>query len=174
MSRSISLVRVLSLASVALLTLACRDDRERAPTAPPDVVVPDAAVGTIAYLTISDSAPKAGATVTVTAYASGKEVTFGSYAARLTFSPSALTYVGETGDIAGMRAVNAKAGDVAIAGVNLQGFADGELFAVTMRVEDPSALGTLALSMSELTSVDYRNERATLSIQKAVRLARAR
>jgi hypothetical protein len=171
MIRSNSMIRVLALSALALLSSACRDDRREAPVGPVEVAKPEAHVGTIAYLTISDSSPKAGSSVRITGYATGTDVTFGSFAARLTFAPAGLTYVGETGDAAGMRAINAKSGEVAIAGVNLEGFTDGQLFSVEMRVDDPRALSTLALSMSELTGLDYKNERASLSIQKSVRLA---
>lgn len=174
MIRSNALVRSsLAIAAVTLLLSACDDDPKRTVTAPVEVETPAPAVGSIAYLTISDEAPKAGSTVTVTAHATGTDRVFGSFAAHLTHAPG-LTYVGEAASASGMRAVNAKAGDIAVAGVNLEGFADGALFSVELRVVDPAALATLALSVSELTGVDYRNERASLSVQKAVRLARAR
>lgn len=173
MMRSNSLVRVVALAAAVLTASACAD-RKESPTAPAPVQAPAPEMGTVAYLTISESAPAAGRTVTVSAYAAGNDVTFGSFAARLSFAEPGLTYVGEAGDAAGMRAVNPKAGDVAIAGVNLEGFADGQLFSVELRVADPKALATLALSVSELTRIDYTNERPALKVQKAVRLARAR
>jgi hypothetical protein len=166
-------IRVAALASIVFLGSACNDDRKPAPTAPSDAA-PEASVGNVAYLTISDSAPAAGSSVIVTGYAAGKDVTFGSFAAQLTFAPAAFTYVGEAPAAAGMRAVNAKAGDIAIAGVNLDGFEDGRLFAVELRVERPAAIGTLELSMKELTGVDYKNQRAALSVQRAVRFARSR
>ena len=167
-----SIVRVVALALVVLAGSACKDDRKPSPTAPPEET-PEASVGNLAYLTISDSAPAAGATVTVTGYATGKDVTFGSFAAQITFAPGALTYLGEAPAAAGMRAVNAKPGDIGIAGVNLEGFEEGRLFAVRFRVEQPAAIGTLELSMKELTGVDYRNQRPALSVQRAVRFVPA-
>ena len=172
MIRYNSFARVFAVGAIAMLASAC-DDTKPVPTAPSEIVAPDSASGSVAYLAISDSAPAAGSTIIVTGHASGTEALVGSFAAQLTFVPG-LTYIGETGTIGGMRAVNAKGGDVTIAGVNLQGFENGELFAVELRVDNPAALQSLALTVKELTSVNYRNERASLSVHKAVRLARAR
>ena len=161
------------LAAVVLLNSACHDDKKAVPTAPTESA-PEASVGNVAYLTISDSAPVAGSTVTVSGYATGKDVIFGSFAAQLTFAPEGFTYVGEAAGAVGMRAINARAGDVGIAGVNLEGFAEGKLFSVELRVENPAALSSLELSVKELTGIDYRNQRADLSVQRAIRFARSR
>jgi len=173
MSRTIC--RLLSAATLALVMTACKDDPKRTITEPTRVEAPAPELGTIAYLTISDSAPEKGSTVTVTARVTSSDVAaFGSFAGRLTFDSLGLAYVADASRSAGLRAVNPKSGDLAIAGVNLTGFEDGELFAVTLKVLDPSAVGSLALSMSELTGINYVNQRAKLSVQRAVRLARAR
>ena len=172
MIRIHSLARVLPLVALTVLSTACRDDRKETPVGPVDPK-PETSVGTVAYLTISDSAPAAGSTVTVTAFANGTNVSFGSFAAHLTFDAEGLAYLSESSSGAGMRAVNPQLGDVAVAGVNLEGFAEGELFAVQLKVVNPKAVASLALSMSELTTVSYRNEKATLSVQKPVRFKRA-
>ena len=163
-------IRFAALASIVFLGSACNDDRKPVPTAPEVIAAPDTASARVAYLTISDSAPAPGSTVIVTAHATGTELLVGSFAAQLTFGPG-LAYVGETDAIGGMRAINAKAGDVAIAGVNLEGFERGALFAVEIRVDNPAAIPSLALTMKELTTVDYRNERPSLSVQKFSSLA---
>ena len=168
-----SMARIALFAAVALLATACTD-RKESPTAPAPIEQAPPAVGSVAFLTISDSAPAVGSTVRVSAHATGADVMFGSFAARLTFAEPGLTFVGETGNAAGMRAINPKPGDVAVAGVNLEGFEEGELFSVELRVVDRKALATLALSVSELTRIDYTNERPALKVQKAVRFARAR
>ena len=168
------MLRILPVVAITLMSSACRDDRKETPVGPAEVVTPQPVSSSVAYLTISDSAPTAGSTVIVTAFANGSGITYGSFAARLKFAATGLTYVGEAGSAAGMRAINPQSGDVAVAGVNLDGFAEGQLFAVELRVVDPAAVASLELTMSELTSVSYRNERASLSVQKAVRFARTR
>jgi hypothetical protein len=166
--------RPIVVASLALLMMACKDDPKRTITEPVAPEQPSPELGTIAYLTISDSAPAKGSTITVTARVSSSDVAaFGSFAGHVTFDSLGLVFVGDVSESAGMRAVNPKAGDLAIAGVNLTGFEGGELFAVTLRVVDPVAIGSLALSMSELTGTNYVNQRAKLSVQRAVRLGRA-
>lgn len=159
---------------LALLITACKDDREPTITEPTPVEQPEPELGTIAYLTVSDSAPAKGSTITVTARARSSDVAaFGAFAGHLTFDSLGLSYVSDASVAGGMRAINPKAGDLAIAGVNLTGFEDGELFAVTLKVIDPSAVGSLSLSMSELTGTDYVNQRAKLSVQRSVRPGRA-
>ena len=166
--------RLLPVALLALTVTACKDDPKRSITEPVKTEKPEPVLGTIAYLTISDSSPAKGSTLTVTARATSSDVAaFGSFAGHLTFDSLGLAYVADVSKAAGMRAVNPKAGDLAIAGVHLTGFEEGELFAVTLKVLDPKAVGTLALSMSELTGTNYVNQRAKLSVQRAVRLGRA-
>jgi hypothetical protein len=168
------LSRLFPVVALALLVTACKDDPKRTITEPTEVEQPAPELGTIAYLTISDSTPAKGSTITVTARATSSDVAaFGSFAGHVTFDSLGLAYVGDVSASAGMRAVNPKAGDLAIAGVNLTGFEDGELFAITLRVVNPVSIGSLALSMSELTSTNYVNQRAKLSVQRAVRLGRA-
>lgn len=169
-----TIARLLPAALVALTLTACKDDPKRSITEPLKAEKPEPVLGTIAYLTISDSTPVKGSMVTVTARATSTDVAaFGSFAGHVTFDSLGLSYVADVSPSAGMRAVNPKAGDLAIAGVNLTGFVDGELFAVTLKVLDPSAVRTLVLSMSELTGTNYVNQRAKLSVQRAVRLGRA-
>lgn len=172
MIRTIS--RLLPAAALALVMTACKDDPRRTITEPTEVAKPAPEMGTTAWLTISDSAPAKGSVVTVTARATSSDVAaFGSFAGHLTFDSLGLAYVADASASAGLRAVNPKPGDLAIAGVNLTGFEEGELFAVTLKVLNPSAVGSLALSMSELTGTNYVNQRAKLSVQRAVRLGRA-
>lgn len=170
----IPISRLLPAVALAVSITACRDDPKRTITEPIKAETPAPVLGTIAYLTISDSSPAEGSIVTVTARATSSDVAaFGSFAGHLTFDALGLAYVADASRSAGMRAVNPKAGDLAIAGVNLTGFEDGELFAVTLKVLKPGAVGSLALSMSELTGTNYVNQRAKLSVERAVRLGRA-
>lgn len=167
-------VRVLSASVVVIALIACKDDPTRSITEPEKPVQPAPMVGTVAWLTVSDSTPAEGSTITVTGRVKSSDVAaFGSFAGHITFDALGLEYVADASLSAGMRAVNPKAGDLAIAGVNLTGFEDGELFAVTLMVLKPSAVRTLALSMSELTGTNYVNQRASLSVERAVRLGRA-
>ena len=169
-----TLVRMLSVSALAVALTACKDDPKRSITAPEEPEQPAPLVGTVAWLTVSDSTPAQGSTITVTARAKSSDVAaFGSFAGHVTFDELGLQYVADVSASAGMRAMNPKAGDLAIAGVNLTGFEDGELFAITLKVLKPSAVRTLALSMSELTGTNYINQRAKLSVERTPRLGRA-
>ena len=169
-----TLTRALCASAVVIALTSCKDDPKHSITAPEKPEVPAPVVGTVAWLTVSDSTPAEGSTITVTGRATSSDVAaFGSFAGHLTFDPLGLQYVSDVTASAGMRAVNPQMGDVAIAGINLTGFEEGELFAITLKVIKPSGVRTLALTMSELTGTNYVNQRASLSVERAVRLGRA-
>jgi hypothetical protein len=169
-----TLARALSASLVVIAITACKDDPKHSITAPDKPKEPAPVVGSVAWLTVSDSTPAEGSIVTVTGRATSSDVAaFGSFAGHVTFDALGLEYVSDVTTSAGMRALNPKPGDLAIAGVNLTGFEEGELFAITLKVVKPSAVRTLALSMSELTGTNYVNQRASLSIEPSLRLGRA-
>ena len=154
--------RLLSLVLVAG-AVACDDSRDAGSlTAPP---VPKA--GTVAYLTVSDPNAAAGSTVTVTATAQQAAglAQVGAFNASITYDAAGLTFVSEQALGAGMRAVNARGGKVFAAGASSEGFAQGQLFAVTFKVVNPAALASLALTVSELNGTDFGNRLQTLDVR---------
>lgn len=155
--------RLFSLVLVAG-AVACDDSRDAGSlTAPPAPIS-----GTVAYLTVSDPSAVAGSTVTVTATArqAAGLAEVGAFSASLAYDASGLTFVNEhalTGG--GMRAVNARGGKVFAAGASSEGFAQGQLFAVTFKVVNPAALASLALTVSELNGTDFGNRLQTLDVR---------
>lgn len=154
--------RLLSLVLVAG-AVACDDSRDAGSlTAPP---IPTS--GTVAYLTVSDPNAVAGSTVTVTATArqAAGLAEVGAFSASLAYDASGLTFVSERALTGGMRAVNARDGRVFAAGASSEGFAQGQLFAVTFKVVNPAALASLALTVSELNGTDFGNRLQTLDVR---------
>lgn len=154
--------RLLSLVLVAG-AVACDDSRDAGSlTAPP---IPTS--GTVAYLTVSDPNAVVGSTVTVTATAhqAAGLSQVGAFSAALAYDASGLTFVGEQALPGGMRAVNARDGRVFAAGASSEGFAQGQLFAVTFTVVNPAALASLALTVSELNGTDFGNRLQALDIR---------
>ena len=167
-----TLVRILAASTALVAVTACDEHPKRSITEPAPTEAPAPVAGTVAWLTVSDSTPARGQTITVTAHVSSTHVeAFGSFAGHVTYDSLGLEYVADASTSAGMRAVNPKPGDLAIAAVNLTGFDNGELFSVTLRVLKPAAIRSLSLSMSELTGTNYVNQRAHLSIERSLRFS---
>ena len=165
-----TLVRLLGISALGVAVSACDERPKRSITEPVPTEAPAPAAGTVAWLAVSDSTPARGQTITVTArFASTDIATFGSFAGHVTYDSLGLEYVADATAASGMRAVNPKRGDLAIAAVNLTGFENGELFSVTLKVLKPAAVRSLSLSMSELTGTDYVNQRAHLSVEQRPR-----
>ena len=154
--------RLLSLVLVAG-AVACDDSRDAGSlTAPP---VPK--TGTVAFLTVSDPNAAAGSTVTVTATAQQAAglAQVGAFSASLAYDASGLTFLTEQALAGGMRAVNARDGRVFAAGASSDGFAQGQLFAVTFKVVNPAALASLSLTVSELNGTDFGNRLQALDVR---------
>ena len=154
--------RLFSLVLVAGV-VACDDSRDAGSlTAPP---APTS--GTVAYLTVSDPNAAAGSTVTVTATAQQAAglSQVGAFSASLAYDASGLTFVSERALTGGMRAVNARDGRVFAAGASSEGFAQGELFAVTFKVVNPASLASLALTVNELNGTDFSNRLQKLDVR---------
>ena len=160
--------RILPLCLLAILATgsACTDDSP-ASLAAPAPVAPTS--GTIAYLTIDNSAPAVGSLVTVTAVA--RQATglanVGAFSATLGYDVAGLEYVRESA-LPGVRAINPKNGEILAAAASNDGFADGKLFAVTFRVVDPHALASLELRFAELAGTDFGNRLSKLDLRRQV------
>ncbi len=149
-------------------SLGCQDDPRGLATTPPET----GGTSSVFYLTVSDKAPRVGSTITVTANvapARGAKAV-GSFAGHLRYDPIGLTFVAESRLPAGLRAFNAQAGHIRVAGAAVEGFQDGRLFAVTFRVNDTRALATMELALDEMTGTDFGNHLSADPRQRAVRL----
>ena len=154
--------RFLSLVMVAG-AVACDDSRDAGSLTAPSM--PKS--GTVAYLTVSDPNAAAGSLVTVTATAQQAAglAQVGAFNAALAYDAAGLTFVSEQALGSGMRAVNARGARIIVAGASSQGFAQGQLFAVTFKVVNPAALASLALTVTELNGTDFGNRLAALDVR---------
>ena len=148
----------------ALLVAACMEPRQ--------VNSPSAALGRDEIgvgLSVSDSAPRPGATVSVLVRlvgASGQAPAVGSYTARLSYDTLAFRYAGELalGDRA-TRIVNPVAGNLRAAGIATGGMAGGRIFGVLFQVRDARAVAALRdirVSFAELHSTAREDLRVRL------------
>ncbi len=156
--------------AVALLAIACRDDPRRLITAPP----PAPETASAPYLTVSGEDPRPGSTATVTAHvapASGVKP-IGSFAAHLRYDPAGLAFVAESKLPTGLRALNPQPGHIRVAGAAVEGFTDGRLFAVTLKVNDPRGLASLELTLDEMTGTDFANRLPANPAHRTVQLGR--
>ncbi len=144
---------MLGALAVAVLAVACQDERRRPVTAPAAAQLKD----TVFYVTVSDANPTVGATVTVTANVAQRPgfKPVGSFKARLLYDATGLTFLRESKLPSGIRALNPQRGDIIAAGAAVDGFQDGRLFAAAFTVQNPAALSSLALEVEELNGADF-------------------
>ena len=156
-----------AMLALLLATLACADERPRSLTEPP--AAPPGA--SIAELIVSDAAPYAGATITLTARVrpGARLAAVASYKARLTYDPAGLTFVDAPSLPTGIRALNSgTAGTIVAAGAAPKGFTDGQLFVVRFTVIDPSALRRLELTVEQLGGSDFRDQLPALAARSGI------
>ena len=144
---------ILGAVLVAVLAVACRDERRRPVTAPAAAQLRD----TVFYVTVSDANPTVGATVTVTANIAQRPgfKPVGSFKVHLLYDVTGLTFLRESKLPSGIRALNPQRGDIIAAGAAVDGFQDGRLFAAAFTVQNPAALSSLALEVEELNGTDF-------------------
>jgi hypothetical protein len=155
-------MRKLALSFLAVVAVGCSD--HQAPLTSPA----QPAEGSVAFVQLSDARPVAGATVVVTVHVRGATgvANVGAFTAKLHFDPAGLEYSGERPLAGGMRMLKPTSGEIRAAGASADGFTDGALFAVAFKVNDPAALQTLGLEVSELTGVDFGAQAPRLSIDR--------
>jgi hypothetical protein len=147
----------------SVVATACNDRRPVEPAARPQAV---------AFITLSDSAPRAGDTVRVAVRLRAEiEIgSIGSFAATLRYDRSALAMVDEgTMQDAALRAINGtEAGVIRAAGAAAEGFADAPLFVVRLRVTRPQALRSMQLEFSELNAVGRSDLKRSVRVSDVV------
>ena len=163
--RALTLLTALTAVSVS----ACDGDTTtvQLPTAPMNVPMN----GVSAYLAVSNANPGVGSSVTVWVKARrGSAVKpIGSYTIRLSYDSTRLHFVEAAQSAHGMVMANpAKAGVVLAAGASAEGFADDQLLAATFSVLGANALTSLALSVTELNSVSFQDQRANTSVARGL------
>ena len=145
-------LRRVVITSALLLSAACS---ERAAIAPPRPAPPP--VPTNAFFTLSDSAPKVGDEVLISAFAKpdmGGPV--GSFTARFLYDTLQLRVLAADSVNDGtMRAVNPVPGEYRLAGAAVQGISGGLLFRLRAQVLDRRGLQRMGLLLDELHSIQF-------------------
>ena len=156
------------LAVALLLCLAaCTDARRSALTGPSDGPAPFAA-----SIGVSNLHPTAGETIVVTVHAVTSIAAAhpaASFVADLDYDSTALVFTKEVPLPGAMRAMNRHNGRLMVAGATAAGFADGRLFAAAFRVVRPAGLGTIRLTIHELTDSGFRSTMHRLAIDQSLR-----
>jgi hypothetical protein len=115
----------------------------------------------VATIALDDSRAESEGVITVTA-AFGPAVTasqVGAFTMRLAFDATRLAFTPTGTTVVGTGAASATGGVVKIASVAIDGFPSGPLFAARFTIREPTtdALGTLRLTVDELSGVDFSN-----------------
>lgn len=159
-----SSMRCLLTTFALMVGLSGCDRRERfaAPDSMPSAPAPVAQ--RVAYISVSDLSPDIGSTIVVAGNVRiGDSLSFSSFRVRLGYDARGLTFLDEVVLPGMMRVVNPQDREVVVAGASSEGSADGKLFALRFRVEDPAALGSLVLMVDELNDRDYTSQVAALT-----------
>lgn len=161
-----SLLRFSLVAGLAF-SAACDDERKPIPTAP--ISVADDALS--AYVVVSNPNAPVGSNVIVSVRAlRGKLVgPIGSFTIRLAYDSLGLRFVNSANNAQGMVLSNAATRGVVIAaGASAEGFKNDELLSATFTVTGSGALKTLALSVTELNSLKFEDQRANMTVMRGI------
>ncbi len=164
--RALSFFRLSVVAALAL-SAACNDDRKAIPTAP--ISVGDNALS--AYVVVSNPNAPVGADVTVSVRAlRGKLVgPIGSFTIRLAYDSLGLRFGKSANSAQGMVMANAATrGLVIAAGASAEGFKDDELLRATFTVTAAGTLKSLTLSVTELNSLKFEDQRANMTVMRGI------
>lgn len=158
----------LSLVALLAATAACDDDRrDQVPTMPLEIA-PDAMS---AYVVVSNPQAPVGSQVEVTVRSlRGRNVgPIGSFTLRLAYDTTGLAFVKSANNPKGMVMANgAQPGVVVAAGASADGFTDDDLVFATFTVTSSAGLKSLALTVSELNSLTFEDQRGSLRVMKGI------
>lgn len=156
---------------LAIALTGCQDrDQTLAPTAPSPA---PPALQRVAYLSVSDLAPRVGSTIIVTAnIGAGDSVAIASFKVRLAYDAKTLHYLGDFELPGMMRVVNPQDAEIIVAGASGSGSADGRLFAMRFRVNDAAGLKSLALAVDELNDTNFNSRLPSLRQDPRLQLER--
>ena len=163
-------IPVIALALSALL-IGCQERQPVTAPATPAAPVPPPSALHDAYLSVSTLTPEAGGTVVVAGTVGlGGSLSVASFVAHLDYDASALHFMNEIELPDMMRVVNPLAGQVIVAGASSTGSANGRLFKLRFRVDNPAGLGSLALRVTELNDREFISQLAAIKTSPALRL----
>jgi hypothetical protein len=150
--------RASALVTAAVFGVACSESyRSTAAQSPVPAVE--------AALVVSDSAPAVGAALLVSVRALTNQGAVASYTAKINYDPAVLRFEGEVAasDNA-LRANNASAGVVRIAGAAATGFTNGQLASYRFAVLGANSVKTLSLVVDEMHMIDRLDAKTTLIV----------
>jgi hypothetical protein len=157
----------LSFVAILAATAACSDRRDAVPTMPLEIS-PD---GLSAYVVVSNPNAPVGTEVTVTVRSlRGRNVgPIGSYTVRLGYDSLGLAFGKAANSSEGMVMANAsQRGMVVAAGASADGFKSDELLSATFIVSKSGGLKSLALTVTELNSLKFEDQRANLNVMRGI------
>ena len=157
----------LSIAAVLAATAACSDRPDAVPTVPLEIS-PD---GLSAYIVVSNPNAPVGTEVTVTVRSlRGRNVgPIGSYTVRLGYDSLGLAFSKAANSSEGMVMANAsQRGVVVAAGASADGFKSDELLSTTFVVSKSGGLKSLALTVTELNSLKFEDQRSNLNVMRGI------
>ena len=159
----------IALATLPLLAaIGCSEDRPSALPSEPEV----GANALATYIAVSDATPPPGSRFTVAVRTKRGSLVgpVGSFTLRLTFDASRMRFVEAARSDAGMVMANgATPGVLMAAGASATGFANDELLLATFDALAPDAVASLSMTVPELNSVAFENQRNRLVIAPTVR-----
>jgi hypothetical protein len=162
------LTSTLPIVAVLALVAACDDDRPQPLPVAPLAVAPNSVS---AYVAVSNSNPAAGTEVTVWVRARrGAAVgPIGSFTIRLAYDSTRLHFKDAARSEQGMVLANgASAGMLIAAGASADGFRNDELLAATFLATSANALAELTLSVTELNTVAFEDQKANMRVERAL------
>ncbi len=157
----------LSLLAAFAATTACDDRRDAIPTVPLEIS-PD---GFSAYIVVSNPNAPVGTEVTVTVRSlRGRNVgPIGSYTVRVGYDSLGLAFGKAAPSSEGMVMANAtQRGTVVAAGASADGFKSDDLLSTTFTVTKSGGLKSLALTVNELNSLKFEDQRANLNVMRGI------
>ena len=163
----------LSLIAVFAAVAGCDDDRRGGVPTMPLEIGPDALS---AYVVVSNPDAPIGTEVQVSVRAlRGRNVgPIGSFTIRLGYDSLGLSYVRSATSAHGMVMANGGSrGLLVAAGASAEGFKDDELLNATFTVAAAGALQALTLTVSELNSLEFKDQTKLMNVMKGIYLAPA-
>ena len=159
-----------TLPFIALLAVAAGCDDERSnqlPTAPVAVAPNELS----AYVVVSDPSPGIGSpfTVSVRARRGSAVGPIGSFTIRLAFDSTRLQFREAARSESGMVMANvAQPGVLIAAGASASGFTSDDLLVATFSALSADAIQSLALTVSELNSVTFEDQRSHVRVPREI------
>ena len=162
--------RTIAVAAAALTLAACSDDDRKSyeiPSAPGNL--PADALSAFLTLSNTNAGPGDEVTVTVRALRGTAVGAIGSFTLKLDYDSTRLRFIESAPSSHGMVLTNATtAGTMIAAGASAAGFSDDQLVTAKFRVLGHRATQSLQLTVSELNSIAFQDQRAAMRVDRGL------